>query len=141
MIHKFVLNCPLNYRWCCGRSDPASIIMINQHVVTAMCVCYLSINSFIWFFIYLLYNIINIQYMPNYWSCVLSITWTEKKKLKLRVSLIIHDSIFWTWSTKPQTVIKWGYSYPMFRIRPCKCTSRQRKISPRSEITISVTCN
>jgi hypothetical protein len=49
---------PLDYRWRCGRSGPA-FVMISQHAFTAMCLCYLSINSFLWFFIYLLYNIIN----------------------------------------------------------------------------------
>ena len=53
--------------------------IFQLYSVTATYLCYISINSFIWFFIYLLYNIINIQYMPNYWSCVLSITWTEKR--------------------------------------------------------------
>jgi len=74
---------PLNYRWLCGRSGPASVIMISQHASTAMCLSYLSIHSFLWFSIYLHYDIINDTKMPNYGSCVLHVP-ELKKGIKIK---------------------------------------------------------
>jgi hypothetical protein len=74
---------PLDYRWCCGRSGPA-FVMISQHAFTAMCLCYLSINSFLWFFFYGSYFIIllMIRKMSN---CVLHVHVPELKKKGIKI--------------------------------------------------------
>jgi hypothetical protein len=74
---------PLNYRWRCGRSGPASVIMISQHAFNAMCLCYLSINFFLWFFINLLYNSINDTKNVKLWKLCTTCIWTERKGIKI----------------------------------------------------------
>ena len=82
---------PLDYRWRCGRSGPAYVIMVSQHAFTAICLCYLSINSFLWFFIYLLYNIIydtkNVKLCPVVYYMYLN--W--KKGLASSISAIFRS--------------------------------------------------
>ena len=78
---------PLDYRWRYGRSGSAFVIRISQHAFAAMCLCYLSINSFLWFFIYLLYNNINDTQNVKLWKlCIMYLNW--KKELKLRSALV-----------------------------------------------------
>ena len=71
---------PLDYRWRYGRLGSAYVIRISQHAFTAMCLCYLSINSFLWFFIYLLYNIINDTKNVKLWKlCIIYVNWKKRK--------------------------------------------------------------